>query len=145
MPDAVWKIMQGLKGSHMIYPYITLADGTEIVHTHVFEEDGLQKVEVHFERPKEGGFDTAMKSMAEGKKPLKTIRALIYAAIKPRYPKITLMEVGELLTEALQSEEKMEYISETLKKALTLFMPEPEEEIVQGEQKPQPITKPKTK
>ena len=85
------------------------------------------------------------KSMAEGKKPLKTIRALIYAAIKPRYPKITLMEVGELLTEALQSEEKMEYISVTLKKALTLFMPEPEEEIVQGEQKPQPITKPKTK
>ena len=51
--------MQGLKGSHMIYTYITLADGTEIVHTHVFEEDGLQKVEVHFERPKEGGFDTA--------------------------------------------------------------------------------------
>ena len=51
--------MQGLKGSHMIYPYITLADGTEIVHTHVFEEDGLQKVEVHFARPKEGGFDTA--------------------------------------------------------------------------------------
>ena len=93
----------------------------------------------------EGGFDTALKSMAKGKKPLKTIRALIYAAIKPRYPKITLMEVGELLTEALQSEEKMEYISETLKKALTLFMPEPEEEIVQGEQKPQPITKPITK
>lgn len=95
----------------------------------------------------EGGFDTAMKSMAEGKKPLKTIRALIYAAIKPRYPKITLMEVGELLTEALQSEEKMEYISETLKKALTLFMPEQNKAEVseEGEQKPQPITKPKTK
>ena len=31
----------------MIYPYITLADGTEIVYTNVFEEDGLQKVEVH--------------------------------------------------------------------------------------------------
>ena len=43
----------------MLYPYITLEDGTEIMHTHVFEEDGLQKVEVHFERPKEGGFDTA--------------------------------------------------------------------------------------
>ncbi|MGM9570545.1 MAG: nucleotidyltransferase domain-containing protein [Phascolarctobacterium sp.] len=43
----------------MIYPYITLADGTEIVHTNVFEEDGLKKVEVHFERSKEGGFDTA--------------------------------------------------------------------------------------
>lgn len=43
----------------MLYPYITLVDGTEIMHTHVFEEDGLKKVEVHFERPKEGGFDTA--------------------------------------------------------------------------------------
>lgn len=43
----------------MIYPYITLADGTEIVYTNVFEEDGLQKVEVHFERPTENGFDTA--------------------------------------------------------------------------------------
>lgn len=43
----------------MIYPYITLADGTEIVHTQVFKEDGIQKVEVHFERPTENGFDTA--------------------------------------------------------------------------------------
>lgn len=43
----------------MIYPYITLADNTEIVHTHVFDEDGVQKVEVHFERPKADGFDTA--------------------------------------------------------------------------------------
>ena len=43
----------------VIYPYITLADGTEIVYTNVFEEDGLQKVEVHFERPTENGFDTA--------------------------------------------------------------------------------------
>lgn len=43
----------------MVYSYMTLADGTEIVHTQVFEEDGLQKVEVHFERPTEEGFDTA--------------------------------------------------------------------------------------
>ncbi|MCM1047718.1 MAG: hypothetical protein NC433_04760 [Clostridiales bacterium] len=43
----------------MVYPYITLADGTEIVHTQTFEEDGIQKVEVHFERPTEDGFDTA--------------------------------------------------------------------------------------
>ncbi len=43
----------------MVYPYMVLADGTEIVHTQVFEEDGLQKVEVHFERPTEDGFDTA--------------------------------------------------------------------------------------
>ena len=43
----------------MIYPYMTLADGTEIVHTHVFAEDGVNKVEVHFERPTAEGFDTA--------------------------------------------------------------------------------------
>ena len=88
----------------------------------------------------EGGFDKAMKSMAEGKRTLKTIRALIYSSIKPRYPKITLVEVGELLTEALQSEEKMQYISETLQKAMTLAMPEQDKtEDVQGEQKPQTV------
>ena len=38
---------------------MTLADGTEISHTHVFEEEGVQKVEVHFERPTQQGFDTA--------------------------------------------------------------------------------------
>lgn len=43
----------------MIYSYMTLADNTEIVHTQVFEEDGVQKVEVHFERPNADGFDTA--------------------------------------------------------------------------------------
>ena len=43
----------------MIYPYITLEDGTEIVHTYVFGVYGLKKVGVHFERPKENGFDTA--------------------------------------------------------------------------------------
>lgn len=43
----------------MVYPYMIFADGTEIVHTQVFEEDGIQKVEVHFELPTEDGFDTA--------------------------------------------------------------------------------------
>lgn len=53
----------------------------------------------------EGGFDKAMKSLSEGKQTLKTIRALIYSAIKPRYEKITLVEVGELLTDSLQNED----------------------------------------
>lgn len=43
----------------MIYPYMTLADGTEIVHTQVFEENDEKKVEVHFERPTQEGFNTA--------------------------------------------------------------------------------------
>lgn len=44
----------------MMYPYITLADETEIVHSHVMEVNGVQTVEVHFERPSEDrGFDSA--------------------------------------------------------------------------------------
>lgn len=43
----------------MMYPYLTLGDGTEIVHSHLIEEDGVKKVIVHFERPTENGFDDA--------------------------------------------------------------------------------------
>lgn len=43
----------------MMYPYMTLSDQTEIVHSQVIEEDGKQKVIVHFERPTEDGFDSA--------------------------------------------------------------------------------------
>lgn len=43
----------------MMYPYITLADDTEITHSHMIEEQGVQKVEVHFERPTEDGFNSA--------------------------------------------------------------------------------------
>ena len=43
----------------MMYPYITLHDGTEIVHSHILEENNEKKVEIHFERPTESGFDTA--------------------------------------------------------------------------------------
>ena len=43
----------------MMYPYMILADETEITHSHVIEEDGLQFVEVHFERPTENGFESA--------------------------------------------------------------------------------------
>ncbi|MBT9778531.1 hypothetical protein GPL15_18695 [Clostridium sp. MCC353] len=43
----------------MMYPYMTLSDETEIVHSQVIEEDGKQKVIVHFERPTEDGFDSA--------------------------------------------------------------------------------------
>lgn len=43
----------------MLYPYITLADETEILHTQLLERDGRQTVEVHFERPTDTGFDSA--------------------------------------------------------------------------------------
>ena len=43
----------------MMYPYLTLDDETEIVHSQIIEEDGIQRIEVHFERPTEDGFCTA--------------------------------------------------------------------------------------
>lgn len=43
----------------MMYPYMKLADETEIVHSQVIEENGKQKVIVNFERPTAEGFDSA--------------------------------------------------------------------------------------
>ena len=43
----------------MMYPYMTLADGTEIAHSQIVNQDGIEKVFVHFERPTEDGFDSA--------------------------------------------------------------------------------------
>lgn len=43
----------------MLYPYMTLTDETEIVHSQIIEEQGEKKIIVHFERPTENGFDSA--------------------------------------------------------------------------------------
>ena len=40
-----------------------LSDETEISHSHIIEENGEKIVEVHFERPKEDGFDVARCSL----------------------------------------------------------------------------------
>ena len=40
-------------------PYITFGDGTEVVHSQIIHDDGVDKVLVHFERPREDGFDFA--------------------------------------------------------------------------------------
>ena len=47
----------------MMYPYMTLSDGTEIVHSHILENNGQKAVEVHFERPIKDGFDSARCSL----------------------------------------------------------------------------------
>lgn len=74
-----------------------------------------------------GDFDTAIKAIDEGKGRLKAIRALVYSAIKPRYEDITLLEVGELLTDIMKDTEKAEYLMQQIDKALTLAMPDKEE------------------
>ena len=43
----------------MLYPYIKLGDETEILHTGIKVEDGIEKVEVHFEKSIEAGFKSA--------------------------------------------------------------------------------------
>lgn len=43
----------------MMYPYMELGDKTEIVHSHIIEEDGINKVIVHFEQPTINGFHMA--------------------------------------------------------------------------------------
>ena len=51
----------------MMYPYMTLADETEILHSQIIEDNGKQKVIVHFERPTEQGFDSARCELPEYK------------------------------------------------------------------------------
>lgn len=51
----------------MMYSYMTLADETEIVHSQIIEEGGVQKVIVHFERPTKEGFDSARCELPEYK------------------------------------------------------------------------------
>ena len=43
----------------MMYPYMTLEDGTEVVHSQLIDDGGTEKVLVHFERPTDDGFDSA--------------------------------------------------------------------------------------
>ena len=49
----------------MMYPYMILADETEIVHSQIIDKDGKQKVIVHFERPTDDGFDSARCELPE--------------------------------------------------------------------------------
>lgn len=37
----------------MMYPYMILADETEIVHSQIIEKDGMKKIIVNFERSTE--------------------------------------------------------------------------------------------
>lgn len=51
--------MRRVEVFEVMYPYMTLTDETEIVHSQLIEENGVKKVIVHFERPTENGFDSA--------------------------------------------------------------------------------------
>lgn len=50
-----------------MYPYMTLGDETEIVHSQLLSDHGKPKVIVHFERPTQDGFDSARCELPEYK------------------------------------------------------------------------------
>ena len=43
----------------MMYPFMTLEDKTEVVHSEVYDSDGAETVKVYFEQPVYGGFHSA--------------------------------------------------------------------------------------
>ena len=43
----------------MKYPFMTLPDDTEITHSSIYEEDGIEKIKVYIERPTNDGFINA--------------------------------------------------------------------------------------
>lgn len=81
-----------------------------------------------------GDFEKAVKALNGGKGKLKAIRALTYSMIKPRYDDITLLEVGEMLSEIMRGEEKATEVMEQIKTAIELGMPKSEgNEDIEGE------------
>ena len=43
----------------MMYPFMTLEDNTEVVHSEAFITEGKEKVKVYIEKPIDGGFQSA--------------------------------------------------------------------------------------
>ena len=43
----------------MMYPFMTLEDNTEIVHSELLLQNGEQRVKVYIEKPVSGGFHSA--------------------------------------------------------------------------------------
>lgn len=43
----------------MMYPFMTLEDNTEIVHSEILDDNGKETVKVYIEKPVEGGFLSA--------------------------------------------------------------------------------------
>lgn len=43
----------------MMYPFMTLDDKTEVVHSEAYNVNGMETVKVYFEKPVYGGFHSA--------------------------------------------------------------------------------------
>ena len=43
----------------MMYAFMQLDDGTEVVHSEAYDDNGTETVKVYFEKPVEGDFESA--------------------------------------------------------------------------------------
>lgn len=43
----------------MMYEFMQLDDGTEVVHSEAYDDNGTETVKVYFEKPVEGDFESA--------------------------------------------------------------------------------------
>lgn len=73
------------------------------------------------------GLNAAIRNMQTNKKVMSTLRALIYSAIKPGYPSVTINEIGELLSESFNKEDEWKEINEKIMEAIQLFLPTDEQ------------------
>lgn len=48
-----------MEEKEMLYPFMTLDDGTEIVHSDAYADNNREIVKVEIEKPVEGGFHSA--------------------------------------------------------------------------------------
>ena len=49
----------------MLYPFMTLNDNTEIVHSEILENSGKEEVEVRIEKPVQGGASDRFKELQD--------------------------------------------------------------------------------
>ena len=42
----------------MMYPYVKYSDGTEVLFSNIYIDNGKECIDVHFERPTKKGFDS---------------------------------------------------------------------------------------
>lgn len=101
-----------------IFVKLTLCDKT---FNMAFTFGALAELDDMYEK----GFNEAInKFKGSGKGQLKAIQSLIYASIVNQHEDVTFKEIGYLLTDALNSPDKMTYVTDTITKAIDLAFPD---------------------
>ena len=101
-----------------IFVKLTLCDKT---FNMAFTFGALAELDDMYEK----GFNEALgKFNGSGKGQLKAIQSLIYASIVNQHEDVTFKEIGYLLTDVLNDPDKMNYVKDTIEKAINLAFPD---------------------